>query len=295
MVDGGSPLVQRRRLRSELRKAREARGLTQEQVASEMDWSLSKIIRIEAASSGISVNDLKALLRLYEIKDPNRVNFLLQLARAAKDRSWWRAYRDIAPSAYRDVAPSSLLQLIEYESVASTIRQFEMVFIPGILQTADYARAVIRDYYDEKLESDKIDALVELRVKREQLLESENHPSFYFMIDEAVVHRLVGGSRVMQRQLRHLIEVAKKPTIAMEIIPFAAGMHLGMKGAFEIIEFADPSDSGIVFLESPRGDIIIDDAEETLSYRKVFETLRKSSLDPSDSLALLGRIADEMS
>ena len=112
-----------------------------------MDWSLSKIIRIEAASSGISANDLKALLQLYGVKDPEQVDALLALARAARERSWW--------SAYRDIAPQSLLQLIEYESAAHVIRQFETMFIPGILQTEDYARAVIQNYYGEGPGSDE--------------------------------------------------------------------------------------------------------------------------------------------
>src|SRR5215475_11421072 len=283
MVDSGSPLVQRRRLRADLRRARQASGLTQDQVAHEMDWSLSKIIRIEAASSGISANDLKALLSLYGITEPERVDPLLALAKAARERSWW--------SAYRDVAPSSLLQLIEYESAASAIRQFETLFIPGVLQSEDYARAVIQDYYDERPGSDRLHALVELRVRREDLLDGEHSPSFHFMLDEAAVRRLVGGASVMRRQLRRLIEVAEKPNITIEVISFSAGLHAGMKGPFEIIEFADPSDSDIVFLETPRGDIISDDSEETLSYREDFDSLGKASLGPRDSLTLLARIA----
>ena len=159
MADGGSPLVQRRRLRAELKKARQVSGLTQEQVAHEMDWSLSKIIRIESASSGISANDLKALLQLYGVKDPGQVDSLVALARAARERSWW--------SKYRDVAPQSLLQLIEYESAAHAIRQFETLVIPGILQTEDYAGAVIQNYYGEGPGSDQLRALVELRIRRE--------------------------------------------------------------------------------------------------------------------------------
>jgi len=252
-----------------------------------MDWSLSKIIRIEAASSGISANDLKALLSLYGITEPERVDPLLALAKAARERSWW--------SAYRDVAPSSLLQLIEYESAASAIRQFETLFIPGVLQSEDYARAVIQDYYDERPGSDRLHALVELRVRREDLLDGEHSPSFHFMLDEAAVRRLVGGASVMRRQLRRLIEVAEKPNITIEVISFSAGLHAGMKGPFEIIEFADPSDSDIVFLETPRGDIISDDSEETLSYREDFDSLGKASLGPRDSLTLLARIAGEMS
>jgi transcriptional regulator with XRE-family HTH domain len=287
MANGDSPLVQRRRLRTELKRARQASGLTQEQVAAEMDWSLSKVIRIESASSGISANDLRALLQLYGVADPEQVASLLALARAARRRSWW--------AAYSDIAPQSLLQLIEYESAAYVIRQFETMFIPGILQIEDYAREAIRNYYGEGLGSEKVRALVELRVLREDLFDSENPPSFHFMIDEAAVRRLVGGSSVMRRQLRRLIEIADKPNITVEVIPFSAGLHPGMKGPFEIIEFADPPVSDIVYLEGPRVDIISDDPEEILKYREAFERLVKASLGPRDSLTLIARIADEMS
>jgi transcriptional regulator with XRE-family HTH domain len=287
MAEGGSPLLPRRRLRTELRKARQASGLTQEQVASEMRWSLSKIIRIEGASTSISHNDLNALLNLYEVTDPGQVNLLTGLAQAARKRS--------PLGAYRDVAPQSLLQLIEYESVASAIKQFETIFIPGILQTEDYASAVIENYYhDERPGSHRLRALVELRLQREDLFGSENPPSFHFMLDEPVVRRLVGGASVMRRQLRRLIEVADKPNVAVEIIPFSAGLNPGMRSPFEIIEFSDSSESDIVFMESRRGDIISDVTEETLSYRKAFKELRKASLSPRDSLTLLARIADDM-
>jgi transcriptional regulator with XRE-family HTH domain len=287
MAEVGSPLVQRRRLRTELKKARQTSGLTQDQVAGEMDWSLSKIIRIEAGSSGISANDLKALLQLYGVKDPGQVDSLVALARAARERSWW--------SAYRDVASQSLLQLIEYESEAHAVRQFETLFIPGILQTEDYARAVLQNHYDEGPGSEQLRALVELRTRREDLFDAENGPSFHFVLDEAVVHRLVVGPSVMRRQLRRLIEVANRPNITIEIVPFSAGLHPGMKGPFEIIEFADPPVSDIVYLEGPRVDIISDDPEEILKYREAFERLVKASLGPRDSLTLIARIADEMS
>jgi hypothetical protein len=189
-----------------------------------------------------------------------------------------------------------LLQLIEYESVASAIRQFETLFIPGILQTEEYARAVIQNYYDDEGPgSDKLRALVELRVRREGLLNSEHSPSFNFMLDEAAVSRLVGGSSVMRSQLRRLIAVAEKPNVTVEIVPFSAGLHPGMRGPFEIIEFVDPLDKDIVFVETPRGDIISDDPKETKSYRDAFDRLEKASLGPRDSLALLARIAEEMS
>lgn len=282
-----APVLPRRRLRAELKKARQHSGLTQEQVASQMYWSESKVIRIESGASGISVTDVKALLGLYEVTDPGQVNLLVRLAQAARKRSPW--------GAYRDVAPHSLLQLIEYESVASAIRQFETIFIPGILQTEDYARVVIENYYYyERAGSDRLRALVELRLRREGLFDSKNAPSFHFMLDEAVVRRLVGGASVMNHQLRRLLEVAERPNVVVEIIPFSAGLNPGMRSPFEIIGFADPSESDIVFIESARGDIISDVPEETLSYREAFEELGKASLGPRDSLTRLARIADEM-
>jgi transcriptional regulator with XRE-family HTH domain len=288
MAEGGSPLVQRRRLRAELKKARQTSGLTQDQVAAEMDWSPSKVIRIEAGSSGISANDLKALLQLYGVKDLEQIDSLLALARAGREqRSWWREYRE--------VAPQSLLQLIEYESVAHVIRQFESMVIPGILQTEGYAHAVLENHYNEEPGSDQLHALVELRTRREDLFDAENRPSFHFILDEAVVRRKVGGPSVMRRQLKRLIEVAEKPDVTIEMIPFSAGLHAGMKGPFEIIEFANPSDRDIVYLETPRGDIFSDDSDETLRYSKDFAKLRKSSLGPRDSLARIAKIADEMS
>lgn len=286
VADSGSPLLPRRRLRTELRKARQTSGLTQEQVASEMQWSLSKIIRIEGASTGISANDLKALLVLYGVTNPGHVNSLLALAQAARKRSSW--------SAYRDVAPSSLLQLIEYESIATVIRQFESMFIPGILQTEDYARSVIQNYYGERSGSDKLRALVDLRIQREALFGSENPPSFRFMLDEAVVRRVVGGASVMRHQLMRLLEVAARPNITVEVVPFSAGFHPGMKSPFKVLEFADPVDTDIVFLENPQGDIISDDPEVTLSYREAFERLGKASLGPPDSLIRIRGIAGEI-
>jgi transcriptional regulator with XRE-family HTH domain len=287
MADAASPLVQRRRLRTELRRARQAKGLTQEQVAREMEWSLSKMIRIENATTGISTNDLKALLPLYDVTDDERTDHLVTLARAARARSWW--------SGYRDVAPPALLQLIEYESAAAAIRQFETMFIPGILQTEEYARAVIEDYYDENRASERVNALVELRTRREELLDRENAaPRFSFVLDEPVVRRAVGSPAIMSRQLRRLIEAAELGNVTVEVVPFGSGLHPGMKGPFEIVEFADDPDQKVVFLESPRGDIVSDDPEETASYLEAFKQIRKASLDPRESVDYLRQIADEM-
>jgi hypothetical protein len=251
-----------------------------------MEWSLSKMIRIENASTGISTNDLKALLPLYDITDDQRTDQLVTLARAARARSWW--------SGYRDVAPPALLQLIEYESAAAAIWQFEEVVIPGILQTEEYARAVLENFYDENRASERVNALVELRTRREELLDRENAPNFSFMLDESVVRRLIGGVSVMRRQLRRLIEASELGNVTIEVVPFSAGLHPGMSGPFEIVEFADDPDQKVIFLESPRGDIVSDDPEETARYLEAFRQIKKSSLGPQESIAFLRTVADEM-
>ena len=197
MGDSASPLMLRRRLRTELRTARLKKDLTQEQVARAMEWSLSKMNRIEKAKTGISANDLKALLRLYGITDKERIEELLALARAARQSPWW--------SRYSDIAPPTLLELIEYEYAASAVSQFETIFVPGILQTDEYASAVLQGFYGEKSPAEQVAALVELRTRRRDLLTSENAPKFSFVLDESVIHRLVGSPAIMSQQFMHLV------------------------------------------------------------------------------------------
>jgi len=281
MADKLSPWVRRRRLRNQLRQARQEASLSYQQAASELGWSLSKMNRIESGSYGISVDEINALLRLYQITDPAQTEELVALAQANRKRPWW--------SAYHDVAPPGLLHLIEHESAASVIKQFEATFIPRILQTEDYAQAVLEAYYSE--ESSPLGTarvLAELLVKHGDLLDQEDPPNFSLILDEAAIRRLVGGPAVMYRQVRRLIEVAKKPNVTIQIVPFAAGLHPGMWGAFEIMEFSDSPD--VVFLESARDNAFEDDPGETRRYRKMFEQLAKTAMEQRDSLAYLDEI-----
>jgi len=286
MEDSASPLMLRRRLRTELRTARLNKQLTQEQVAQAMEWSLSKMNRIEKAKTGISTNDLKALLPLYGITEEERTEELLALARAARQPPWWRQYSDIAPT--------TLLELIDYESAASAISQFEPMFVPGILQTEEYARAVLRTFYGEDSPAERVPALVELRTKRRDLLVSDDAPKFSFLLDESVIRRLAGSPAVTSRQLRHLAELADLRNVTIQVIPFAAGFHPGMRGPFKVIEFEDTPDENVVFLEGPRGDFISDDPEETKSYLETFRRITQMALGPSDSVDLLRKAAGEM-
>src|SRR6266700_1341664 len=210
-----SPAVQRRRLRAELRRVRLEAGLTQEQVATAMDWSLSKLIRIEnGTTAGISTNDLKAILLHYKITDEARTAELIALARASRERSWW--------STYREIASPRLIQLIEYEQAAYISRNYQSFVIPGMLQTAEYARASINQLAPD-MPASQVDPRVEIRMKRQELLKRSDPPLMFFIMDEGVVRRLVGGKDVMRQQLRRMIDVTDMPKVTIEVVPFSAG------------------------------------------------------------------------
>jgi transcriptional regulator with XRE-family HTH domain len=286
MGDSPNPLVPRRRLRAEIRNLRQEVGLTQDQVAEAMDWSLSKVIRIEAGSVGISTNDLKALLRLYKISDPGRVEDLVSLARLARERSWW--------STHKDILSPQLIQFIEYEAAASVNRGFQPTLVPGLLQTEEYARAIISELGSPST-PERLDSIVSVRMKRQELLDRADPPTLHFILDEAVIRRVVGGQSVMRRQIHQIIEMAAKPNVTVEVVPFAVGVHPGMQGPFVILEFPDPGDDDVLYLEGFRGDVIIRDVpEDVAAFSVSFERLRKLSLGPDESVSHLGKVADDM-
>jgi len=281
-----SPVVQRRRLRTELRRARLDADLTQEQVATAMDWSLSKLIRIENGTVGISTNDLKAILAHYKITDDERTAEMLALSRGSRERSWWSAYRDASPR---------LIQLIEYESASFIIRNFQPMLIPGLLQTEEYAAAMIRNL-DPQVSDQVVKLAVEMRMKRQQLLRQPESPLMFFIMDEAAVRRLVGGQQAMRRQIQRLLDESDKATVTVEIVPFSAGAHPGMQGPFMLFEFPDAADDDALYLEGPgESRWNRDDPEEILSFRERFEVLRGLSPGPQGSRDLLSRLLGELS
>jgi transcriptional regulator with XRE-family HTH domain len=285
MADGSSPspIVQRRRLRAELRAARLKAKLTQDQVASALDWSLSKVIRIEAGSVGISTTDLKALLSVYGIDDQAHIEKLVALGKAARERGWW--------SNYRDVLSTELLQLIEYESAAAITRNFQPLVVPGLLQTEEYARATLPEY----VSVDRVEALVKIRMNRQELLDRLDGRQLFFILDEAVIHRLVGGKDAMRRQLLRLVELGRRPHVTIEVVPFSAGVHPGLRGPFVVLEFPDPEDDDVLYLENTGGDLISrEEPDQVLPYREAFEQLREMSLGPEGSAEYLRQIADRM-
>jgi transcriptional regulator with XRE-family HTH domain len=281
-------VIQRGRLTRELRRIRKDAGMTQEQVAAAMEWSLSKLIRIEGGGVSISVSDMKSLLTLYQITDEDYVEELVAFARAARQRSWFTAFRDITSPQY--------VTFVGYEAAASIIRQFEPTLIPGQLQTEEYARAVTLEYA-----ADRVDKLVEIRIRRQELLE-EPRRLFFFILDEAAIRRQVGAPTnpgIMRRQLRNLIETARQPNITVEIVPFSAGVHPGMKGPFTVLEFPG-DDEDVLYLENARGGgsnpsaLLTGEDPQILTHRVAFERLREQSLGPKKSIELIGQVAESM-
>jgi transcriptional regulator with XRE-family HTH domain len=276
-----SPLVQRRRLRAELKRARQEAGLTQESVAGQMEWSLSKIIRIETGSVGISRNDLLALLDLYRVDDPQEVARLIELGRIARQQSWYSMYREQVPPIY--------FQYIEYETSASIIRNYESLVIPGLLQTEQYATKVM-SLYRNRPDPGLVRARAEIRMKRQKfLMEREDPPQLFFVLDEAVIRRLMGDDATGQDQLDRLVAAAKRPGVSVEIVPSSIGLYSGMGENFTHLSFSDPNDDDVLYFESAREAIFSQDEEEISIYRELFEHVRDRSIGSDESLKYLIR------
>ncbi|MFJ9893731.1 helix-turn-helix domain-containing protein [Streptomyces sp. NPDC091280] len=230
------PALQRRKLRDRLRRLREAAGFTQRQVADEMEWSLSKIIRIETGTVGISITDLRALIGYYGVSDPAESNTLIGMARAAKERPWWDRYRGKADPAF--------LLSLGYENSASIMRSFEPSLVPGLLQTEEYTREVLR--VAGVLEAE---ALVELRLERQERLLRPDGPEMHFIIDESAITRAVASASVMRRQIRRLKTIVDHPKITLRVLPFASGLYKHYKTPYVLYEFEDPEEDFVLYLE----------------------------------------------
>lgn len=267
-----SPTVQRRRLSAALRAARVDTGLTQEVVAESMDWSLSKVIRIENGSVGVSTTDLRAMLALYKISDQDRAANLITLAKASRGTSWWSSYHDVLLTPYA--------QFIDYEAASAYTRSFELLFFPGLLQTEEYARVVTSQHASSELPTGQevVNRLVEVRMIRQKLLDEPDEKHFHFIIDESVLRRQTGNSDIMHRQIAQLIEASKRPNVTVQILPFRVGVVSGMDISFVIMDLADQPDDRVVYLESTQSLLIKYGDPEISAYRQLFDVLRRHAL-----------------
>lgn len=276
MASDPHPTVQRRRLRVALRQARQDLGLTQKDVAKELDWSTSKLLRIEGGEIHISVTDLDALLRHYRVTDPGRVKQLRAMAQAAKKQPW---------AAYRGVLSAVFMTYLGYEAAASVVRSFTNLLLPGLLQTEDYTRAVVRTLSTPGTPGEVIELRVRAKLARQELLSQADAPEMVFIIDEGVLRRRVGSGEVMAQQLEHLMKVATHLKTDIRILPFGAGEHPAMLGSFVILEFPAAADEDLLYLETGHADLVAREGERDITaYKETFFELEPEAV-PIDQLA----------
>lgn len=280
------PTVGRRKLRTAIRRAREAAGLTQEQVATAMDWSLSKLIRIESGYVSISTNDIKALLNHYQVNDPAQVAELVQLAKVSRQRTWWSQYRDsVAPAYYSYIG-------LEAEAVALFF--YQSVGMPGLLQTEAYAQAMLQTVIPRLTDAAKAQTSVALRMRRQkEVLNRPNPPRIDVVLDEATLHRQTGGPAVFREQLRHLLHLARSGRTTIQILPFTSTIYTPL-GQFVVLRLSEAGDNDVVYLESTGVEDVLDQPEAVDAHLKTFEGLQQAALDPAASLARIQELVDRL-
>jgi transcriptional regulator with XRE-family HTH domain len=275
------PSVRLRRLASELRRLRAAADLSGEDVFEATAVNKSTLYRIEAAKGRPHRRTLITLLALYKATDEES-EYLLALLKEAGNQGWLQPYHSELPEEYT--------AYISFESEARAVRTYESLFIPGLLQTEDYARAVVRGTLPVATDTE-VEDRVRARVERQSLLVGRSRLTFWAVVDEAAIRRSVGGPEVMRAQLAHLLEVSGAPNITLQVIPFGAGAHPGMAGQFILLEFPDRMDADLIYIDSMAGDLFLDNEADVRRYRSMFDMLVAMALSPKDSTAL---IADSM-
>jgi len=236
-----------------------------------MECSASKISRTENAQVAPAARDVRFLLALYGVTG-DRCEELVQTAREARQKAWWHPYHDVACGMY-----------IGLEAASSTIMAYEALLVPGLMQTREYARAVSRAARPD-LSPEAIERKVDLRMERQQLLLADDAPDFWLVMDEAVLHRWVGGKDVMREQLLRVLELAEHTNVTLQILPFDIAEHPGMDGAFVILGFPEPEDSDVVYLDNATGGLYLETDAELGRYKLMFDHLRAAALKPDVSM-----------
>jgi transcriptional regulator with XRE-family HTH domain len=275
-----SPTIRRRRLGTELRRLREEARVTIDVVADRLGCSPSKVSRIETGHTSATPRDVKDMLDVYGI-DGVASDELVQIAREARQKGWWHPYSTVLVGAY-----------VGLEAAARSIRAYEQQVIPGLLQSEDYAVAMIRAarQSDTPLE---IDRRVHVRMARQSLLIQDDPIDLWVVLDEAVLSRPVGGHDVMLDQLVRLTEAAKLPNVTLQVLPFAAGAHAGMDGTFAILDFPEAEDPDVVYAENATGGLFLEKSDELKKYSSIFDTIRSTALTPEESIAMIEMLLEE--
>lgn len=279
MVEPHSPTARARLLGSTLREIRERLGMSQGAVGKALGWSYQKVRRIEEALTRPEVEDLEALLDVYGIDRGSRLE-LLELSENSWRRGWWPDYGGIFHGKF-----------ISLEDEAIRIREYETLLVPGLLQTAEYSREVIRAVRPGDSDED-IQRRVKGRLARKELLSRESAPSLHVILDEAVLRRTVGGHAVMNGQLEELVAASRRANIIIQVVRFADGAHAGLEGPFSILAFEEPAPQ-IAYVEGMSRDAYLESAGEVARCNLTFERLRDAALDPQESAAMIADIIKE--
>lgn len=275
--------VQLRRLSQELLRLRKAAGLTQEEVNAAMEWSKGRLTYMEQGKwKRADIGTVSRLLDLYGVKGEEKER-LLNLARKSRAKGWWLNYRDIFPAAF----PS-------FEGAATMIRAYEAQLVPGLLQTPEYAEAIIRGGRG-KFDQQTLERRIEARMERKQIIDREQPPDLWFIVDEAVLQRMVGGPEVMREQIRYLVEMSARPPITIQVLPNSVGAHPGMTGgSFVLLDFAVTQDPPLVYIEQATSSVFVDQPEEVQAYTLIFTRIASSALTPEDSVSFMMALRDKI-
>ena len=280
----GEATVLRMLLGAQLRRLREAAGISAEKAGYEIRASRSKISRMETGRVGLKVRDVEDLLTLYGVADDQERAKVIALARRSREPEWWTRYNDILPDWFETY--------LGLESAATSIRTFEMQFVPGLLQTEGYARAVTMLGHQTAL-PEEVERRVGLRLGRQELLSRAQPPRVWAVMDEAVLRRPIGGPQVMHAQLRRLTEAARLPHVTLQVVPFARGGHAGASGSFSILRFEERDLPDVVYIEQLTSAVYLDQRTDVEHYLEVADQLSGEALTPAETMRFIEQVARE--
>lgn len=275
-----NPTVRRRRLGQELRRLRELKGMTAEEVAERLLVSQSKISRLENGRRSISQRDVRDLCGVYEVQDHRLVESLMQMAKDSRQQGWWHSFGDIPYSVY-----------IGLETDAASLRVYDPQVVPGLLQTREYAEALVHGALPETPPAE-VEKRVQVRLRRQERISTGENPlRLWTVLDEAPLHRLVGSRSIMRDQLEYLVEQSQLPHVTVQVIPFEMGSHPGLNGQYAILEFPDATDSSVVYIEGVTSDLYLEKPNDVQKYSVMYEHLRAQALNADQSREYIAKIA----
>jgi len=283
--EGGGSTVRRIQLGARLRTLRLAKGLSRDQAGFPIRASESKISRMELGRVGFKERDVADLLTFYGVEDASERERLLALTREANEPSWWHSYGDVLDTWFQNY--------LDLEQAAELIRTYEIQFVPGLLQTDRYARAVIKLGLD-KAAADQLDRRATLRMNRKRLLDRPDAPRLWAVLDEAVLRRPIGGFDVLREQIESLIEVCAKPTVRLQLMPFSSGGHAAAGGAFSILRFPYEDLPDVVYIEHLTSALYLDKRGDVDKYTAAISRLVIEAAPPSHTPEILRKILNEL-